>query len=195
MFLEKMRRFFSIFPVILVSKPMRMAKTDFPAIYIYTYIGQCWFPWYGIPTLCIAACRARTVCPYWSTDDSLAALKACPYFRSSWSARCTGWWRPILGDLLYWRSGTGIGRCSICITGKKSRFRWRNPCVYGAGYALILGHLLKTGKVRFLEDASSAKLITSFSLSLYSVMTFIIATDGGTEQKLGVQKKTLLDFW
>ena len=49
-------------------------------------------------------------------------------------------------------------------------------------------------KVRFLEDASSAKLITSFSLSLYSVMTFIIATDGGTEQKLGVQKKTLLDF-
>ena len=46
----------------------------------------------------------------------------------------------------------------------------------------------------FLEDASSAKLITSFSLSLYSVMTFITATDGGTEQKLGVQKKTLLDF-
>ena len=41
MFLEKMRRFFSIFPVILVSKPMKMAKTDFPAIYIYTYIGQC----------------------------------------------------------------------------------------------------------------------------------------------------------
>ena len=30
-FLEKMRCFFSIFPVILVSKPMKMAKTDFPA--------------------------------------------------------------------------------------------------------------------------------------------------------------------
>ena len=30
MFLEKMGRFFSIFPVISASKPMKMAKTEFP---------------------------------------------------------------------------------------------------------------------------------------------------------------------
>ena len=29
MFLEKMRSFFSIFPVISTSKPMKMAKTEF----------------------------------------------------------------------------------------------------------------------------------------------------------------------
>ena len=38
---RKNEAFFSIFPVILVSEPMKMAKTDFPTIYIYTYIGQC----------------------------------------------------------------------------------------------------------------------------------------------------------
>ena len=30
MFLEKMRRFFSIFPVMSTSKAMKMAKTEFP---------------------------------------------------------------------------------------------------------------------------------------------------------------------
>ena len=35
MFLEKMRRFFSIFPVISVSNPMKMAKTDFRFEQVY----------------------------------------------------------------------------------------------------------------------------------------------------------------
>ena len=33
MFLEKMRRFFSIFPVMSTSKAMKMAKTEFPGIH------------------------------------------------------------------------------------------------------------------------------------------------------------------
>ena len=38
MFLEKMRRFFSIFPVMSTSKAMKMAKTEFPVqtlIYLF----------------------------------------------------------------------------------------------------------------------------------------------------------------
>jgi len=42
---------------------------------------------------------------------------------------------------------------------------------------IYLGHLAKNSG-ELLEDASSAKLITSLKLSLYTIMTFKSATDG-----------------
>ena len=45
MFLEKMRCFFSIFPVISASKPMKMAKTDFRGFFPVVF-DTTPYPWY-----------------------------------------------------------------------------------------------------------------------------------------------------